>query len=132
MTLVLDTSAVAGVVFGEPDAEALLGIMGRHAGDLQIGAATLAEAGIVVEARQGPEATRDLHLLLDRLGVVAVALDAQQAAAAVAAWRRFGKGRHAAGLNLGDCFSYALAAVQGAALLFKGDDFPQTDVRAAL
>ena len=132
MTVVLDTSAVAGVVFGEPDAEALLGVMSRHAGDLQIGAATLAEAGIVVEARQGPEATRDLHLLLDRLGVVTVALDAQQAAAAVAAWRRFGKGRHAADLNLGDWFSYALAAVQGAALLFKGDDFTQTDVRAAL
>ncbi len=58
--------------------------------------------------------------------------DDAQAAVAVATWRRFGKGHHTAGLNLGDCFSYALAKVEGAAMLFKGDDVTQTDIASAL
>ena len=130
MTVVLDTSVLTAVVFGEPDAEALLATLRRHAGDLVISAATAVELGIVVEARQGVEATRDLQLLLDRLRVEVVPLDATQAALAVAAWRRFGKGRHPAGLNLGDCFAYAAARHHGGALFFKGGDFAQTDVRS--
>lgn len=90
------------------------------------------ELGIVVEARQGAEATADLERLIAVLGVDIVPLDAQQAVVAVAAWRRFGKGRHPAGLNLGDCFAYALAKVTGSALLFKGEDFRQTDIASAL
>lgn len=129
MSVVLDTSALAAVVFGEPDAEALLAHMTRSAGDLILSAATAVEVGIVVEARQGAEATADLTALLEALQVRTVPVDEDQAAAALMAWRRFGKGRHPAGLNLGDCFAYALARVEGAALLFKGDDFPQTDVR---
>jgi ribonuclease VapC len=70
--------------------------------------------------------------LLDRLGVVTEPVDAAQAGAALAAWRRFGKGRHPAGLNLGDCFSYALARMSGGSLLFKGNDFAQTDIAGAL
>ena len=131
MTVAIDTSALVAVVLGEPDAQSILTTMARHAADLVIGAATLVEAGIVVEARQGSEAAADLKLLLDSLRVTVVALDEAQAAAAVAAWRRFGKGRHPAGLNLGDCYSYALARTLGAALLFKGDDFTQTDIRQA-
>ncbi len=132
MTTVLDTSAVAAVVFGEPDAEALLAVMIADTGDLTMSAATRVEVGIVVEARQGPEAASDLQILLDRLGVDVAAVDADQAQAALSAWRRFGKGRHPAGLNLGDCFAYALARVTAAALLFKGDDFRQTDVVSAV
>lgn len=129
MTVAIDTSALVAVVFGEPDAESLVATMARHAGDLVISAATVVEASIVVEARQGPQAAADLTLLLHSLGVTVVALDDAQAATAVGAWRRFGKGRHPAGLNLGDCYSYALARTLGAALLFKGDDFTQTDIR---
>ena len=131
MTVAIDTSALVAVVFGEPDAQFILTTMARHAGDLVIGAATLVEAGIVVEAKHGSQAAADLKLLLDSLRVTVVALDEAQAAAAVAAWRRFGKGRHPAGLNLGDCYAYALARTLGAALLFKGDDFTQTDIRQA-
>lgn len=130
--VVLDTSAVASVVFGGPDAEALLAVMLANAGDLRMSAPTAVETGILVEARQGPRATADLEILIDRLGVEIVPFDRAQAGAAVTAWRRFGKGRHPAALNLGDCFSYALAKVGSEALLFKGADFGQTDVVSAL
>ncbi len=132
MTVVLDTSAVAAVVFGEADAEALLAVMRRSAGDLVISAATVVEVGIVVEAKQGPDATSDLHTLLTELRVRTVPVDQTQAVVAVATWRRFGKDRHPAALNLGDCFAYALANTEGARLLFKGGDFAQTDIASAL
>lgn len=128
MRLALDTSAVTAVVFGEPGAEHLLETMRRHVGGLCLGAATRVELGTVVEARQGPEATADLRLLLDTLQVEIVPLNERQAEAALAAWRRFGKGRHPAGLNLGDCYSYAVARAEGLPLLFVGDDFAQTDI----
>ena len=130
--VVLDTSAVTAVVFGEPDAEMFLSVMLANAGDLQMSAGTAVEVGIVVEARQGAEATKDLRLLVDRLGMAIVPVDRVQVEAAVAAWRRFGKGRHPAGLNLGDCFSYALAKLTAARLLYKGRDFGQTDIASAL
>lgn len=130
--VVLDTSAVAAVILGEPDAEAFAAIMVRHAGELSMSAATWVELGIVIEARQGQPAFDDLTALLTSLTVTIEPLDADQATAAVAAWRRFGKGRHPAGLNLGDCFSYALARTLGAPLLFKGRDFAQTDIAGAL
>ena len=132
MTVVLDTSAVAAVIFGEPDAEGLLAAMTRSAGDLLLSAATAVELGIVVEARQGPAATDDLRRMLTTLTVVTVPLDEEQAGIALAAWRRFGKGLHVAGLNLGDCYSYALAKSRQAPLLFKGEDFAQTDIASAL
>jgi ribonuclease VapC len=130
--VVVDTSAVTAVVFGEPDAEIFLSVMLANAGDLQMSAGTAVEVGIVVEARQGAEATKDLGMLVDRLGMAIVPVDRVQVEAAVAAWRRFGKGRHPAGLNLGDCFSYALAKLTAAPLLFKGRDFGQTDIASAL
>lgn len=132
MTLVVDTSSLVAVVCGEPDAERHLAVLIAHAGDVQLSAASAVELGIVVEAKQGSEATEDLHRLISLLGIITVPFDADQAVGAVAAWRRFGKGRHPAGLNLGDCYSYALAKVNGSALLFKGDDFRQTDIASAL
>lgn len=128
MTLAVDTSAVLAVIFGEPDAEFYLAAMLESAGDLQMSAVTAVEIGIVVEARHGPEATADLNLLQDRLAVTIAPVDASQAAAAVACWRRFGKGRHPAGLDMGDCFAYALAKLRGLPLLYKGRDFDQTDI----
>lgn len=132
MTIVVDTSAVVAVVLGEPDAEALLAAMLANAGDLQLSAVSLVEAGMVVEARQGPLASDDLRILRERLGIETASVDERQAQVAVGAWRRFGKGRHPAGLTLGDCFSYALAKVLTAPLLYKGNDFGQTDVASAL
>lgn len=123
---------MAAVVFGEPEAEVMLAAMRRSAGDLAIGAATLVEAGIVVEAKQGPAASSDLRTLLSTLEVRVLDVDEGQAATAVAAWRRFGKGRHPARLNFGDCLSYAAAKATGAALLYTGDDFPQADIPSGL
>lgn len=129
--IVVDTSALVAVVAGESDAERFAALMVRHVGDAEVSAATLLEATIVLEARHGVEASRDLELLIERVGITVAPFDAEQAAVAAQAWRRFGRGRHPAALNYGDCFSYALAAVRGAALLFKGRDFAQTDVRDA-
>jgi ribonuclease VapC len=129
--VVIDTSAVVAVVLGEDDAE-------RYAQALDGGveswmsAANVVEATIVVEARQGPEAARDLQLLLETAQVTVHPLGPDDVPVAVEAWRRFGKGRHPAGLTLGDCFAYALAHARGDALLFKGEDFRRTDVVAAL
>lgn len=131
MTVVLDTSSVTSVVLGEPDAEAFLAIMTAHAGQLQISAATRVELGLVVESKQGPDATMDLERLLATLSVSVTPLDEVQARLAIGAWLRFGKGRHPARLNLGDCYSYALAKSLEAPLLFKGNDFSQTDIPAA-
>lgn len=128
MTIVVDTSALVAVVLGEIDAESLLATMQQH--DCVVSAVSVVESGIVVEARQGPDATRDLGLLLDAVATVAH-VDSVQAEAAVDAWRRYGKGRHPASLNFGDCFAYGLAGSLGHPLLFKGDDFAQTDIAPA-
>ena len=100
-------------------------------GELVVSAANRVEAGIVVEARQGPEAGNDLHVLLSRLSIEVTPVDASQARLLL----RDGEirqGRHPAGLNIGDCFAYALAKVSAAPLLYKGDDFRQTDVLSAI
>jgi ribonuclease VapC len=130
MTLVVDTSALTAVVLGEPDAETYLATMVARIGDLTVSAPTLLEARIVVEAKQGPGAAKDLDLLLGTLQVTIAPADEALIEVATAAWRRFGKGRHPAALNFGDCFSYALARQLGAPLLFKGRDFSQTDITA--
>ena len=127
--IAVDSSALVAIVLGEPGAETMLqAIQGQPA---ILGAATLLESSIVVEARQGPDATRDLELLVAGAIDDIVSFDATHAQVAFEAWRRFGKGRHPAALNYGDCLAYATARVHDAPLLFKGDDFPKTDIRAA-
>jgi len=128
--IAVDTSALVAVVLGEPDAERYLEVLQRE--PTRLTSVSLAEAAIVVEARQGPDAARDLELLVDATIDEVVAVDADHARAAVAAWRRFGRGRHPAALNFGDCFSYALARLGDLPLLYKGADFTQTDVSAVL
>jgi ribonuclease VapC len=128
--MIVDTSALVAVILGEPDAEAHLRAMAT-ADDLSLSASTLVEALIVVEARQGPEASADLQALLADIEASVIPLSEEQANAAAEAWARFGKGRHPAGLNLGDTFSYALAKTTGEPLLFKGDDFTKTDIARA-
>ena len=130
MTLVLDASVLVEIVLGEPRAEALVTALSRRPGRVVVGAATLLEAGIVVEARAGEEARDDLAAVLAELEVEVVPFDELMAREGQRAWSRFGKGRHPAALNLGDCFSYALTQVEDGELMFLGDDFAQTDVRA--
>ena len=124
-----DTSALVAVVLGEPDAERFLARLQSDA--VSISAVSFTEALIVIEARQGPDAGRDLELLVAGVVDRVVAVDEAHARGAAAAWRRFGKGRHPAGLNFGDCFAYATASLASLPLLFKGDDFSQTDLQAA-
>ncbi len=132
MTVVVDSSAIVAVLLGELDAPQFADAMTRSVGDLHISVVTRVEAAIVLEARHGSEATADLEILLGRLSIQEQSVTPAQADLALRAWRRFGKGRHPAKLNFGDCFSYALAASMNARLLFKGDDFRQTDVAAVL
>jgi ribonuclease VapC len=128
--IAVDTSSLVAVVLGEDDAERHLDQMQQH--PCALSTVSLVEAAIVVEARQGMDAARDLDLLVEGAIDTVVPVDVAHARAAVAAWRRFGRGRHPASLNFGDCFSYALAHIAGVPLLYKGKDFGQTDVVAAL
>jgi ribonuclease VapC len=126
--MVIDTSAIAAILFDEPDAAALEAKIADDPVRL-MSAATLLEATIVIEARLGDAGGREFDLWLHRAEVEILGVDAEQADLARRAWRRFGRGRHPAGLNYGDCFSYALAAARHEPLLFKGDDFAKTDVK---
>ena len=125
--MIVDTSALLAILQDEPERrafnEALEGADARR-----MSAATFVEVSIVIEARHGLAGQRDLDHFLDRAGIEVISVDAEQAKVARGAFSRFGKGRHAAGLNFGDCFSYALASVLGEPLLFKGDDFRKTDL----
>ena len=96
-----------------------------------ISAVSVLEAAMVLEGRKGDDAGSDLDLFLRRASIETVAFDPEQLLVARTAFRRFGKGRHAAGLNFGDCASYALAQWSGEPLLFKGSDFTATDVARA-
>ncbi len=87
---------------------------------------------MVVHARLGEPGERELDLLMDRLGIEIVSVTASQAEVARSAFRRFGKGRHQAGLNFGDCFAYALAMSFQEPLLFKGNDFLHSDIQIAI
>ncbi|MGF1596190.1 MAG: type II toxin-antitoxin system VapC family toxin [Acidimicrobiales bacterium] len=124
--IVVDTSAVVAVLFGEPGTPGLeRSLLEEHC---VMSAATPVELGIVIEAKAGPAGTQLLEELLDRIGVETIPVDGPLADEAIVGWRRFGKGRHRAGLNFGDTFSYALARRLGQPLLFVGEDFSHTDV----
>lgn len=127
--MVLDTSALVAMLFEEPDAEVFRQALAADP-VLLLSAATALETAIVVEARAGEAGARELDLFLHRGGVEIVAMTEEQFEVARVAWRRFGKGRHPAGLNFGDCFAYALSRTSGEPLLFKGSDFSSTDVEA--
>ena len=128
--MIVDTSAVLAVLFGEPDAEhyerAIAG-----ASRCRMSVASFLETAIVLESRTGTEAGHELDFFLERAPIELTPVTPEHAQGARRAWRRFGKGNHQAGLNFGDCFSYALAAVTGEPLLFKGRDFSLTDIEAA-
>lgn len=126
--MVIDTSAIIAILFGEGEAARFATLIEKDPTRL-ISTATALECSLVVEAALGEEGGRELDLLTLRAGIEAVPFTSEHLAAARRAYRMFGKGRHPAGLNFGDCFSYALSVTSGEALLCKGDDFPKTDVR---
>lgn len=125
--MVIDTSAFAAIFFAEPERETFLAAI-ACAGSRLVSAATILETGIVLEARQGDAAGREFDLFVVKAGLQIVPVDAEQVDLARSAWRRYGKTRHPAALNFGDCFSYALAKSSGEPLLAKGTDFSQTDI----
>ena len=129
--MILDTSALAAIFFGEPEA-ALYTQLIHDAERCLISAANFLELSIVVEGQIGPDAGRQCDAFLRRAGIIIEPFTVEQAYLARQAFLDFGKGRHAAGLNFGDCFSYALAKITGEPLLFKGEDFRKTDITPAL
>jgi ribonuclease VapC len=128
--VILDTSVVVAITLREPGYEALVAKL-RSANTLGIGAPTLTETGMVLSARLGVEPQALLDRFLRDFGVVPVAFGDPHWREALEAFRRFGKGRHPAALNFGDCLSYAAARLAGHPLLFVGDDFSRTDIAVA-
>lgn len=128
--MVIDTSALIAILEDEPERRAFIEKI--EGADVRLlSAAAFVEASIVIEARRGAEGQRLLDLFIERGGIEIAPVDEEQAREARLAFSRYGKGRHQAGLNFGDCFSYALAIASGEALLFKGTDFGGTDVNTA-
>ena len=127
--MVVDTSAIAAIVFREQDADLYKQALGT-ARDPLMSAATLLECAIVLESRIGAAGGMALDRLVTGLPIDVVAVDRNQADVARLCFRQFGRGRHPAALNFGDCFAYALARTSGRPLLFKGSDFSQTDIPA--
>lgn len=129
--IVVDTSAIVAILRNEPEKKCFVGAI--LAADFRfMSAVSLQEAGMVIAGRFGDKlALEPLEALLSRLDMEIVAHDAALARIAQEAFLQFGKGRHAARLNFGDCAAYALAKSNNLPLLFKGDDFASTDVIAA-
>ena len=129
--MVVDTSAIMAILFREPEA----GIMAHALASAPIrllSAVTRVELSCVIEGRKGEAGRAALEQLLQIGGFEIASVTPAQAELAITAFRRFGKGRHPAGLNIGDCFAYALAKASDLPLLFKGDDFAQTDIVPAV
>ena len=127
--MIVDTSAVLAVLFGEADAERYARAI-LTASPCRMSIANLLEASIVVGGR-GHATDAELDSFVEEAEIELSPVTREQVEAARQAWRRFGKGNHEAALNFGDCFAYALATVTGEPLLFKGDDFRHTDIEAA-
>jgi ribonuclease VapC len=126
--MVLDTSAILAILQDEPERRKFNEAI-EAAESRSLSTASFVECSMILESRYGADGIRDLDLFIAKAHVSLVPVDEEQADLARRAFRKYGKGRHPAGLNFGDCFSYALAQALDAALLFKGNDFPQTDVQ---
>lgn len=125
--MIVDTSVLLAIVFREPGHDALIDRF-VSADAVACGAPTLAETGIVLQARLGPKADGLLERILDEFGVQEIPFGEVHWREAVAAYRRYGKGRHKANLNFGDCMAYATARLAGTPLFYVGDDFGKTDI----
>jgi ribonuclease VapC len=129
--MIVDTSALLAVLFGEKDAETYARAI-SEAEVCRISAATFVEVSLVVESQTGDAGSRQWDSFFRTASISIEPVTEEHAHAARQAWSDFGKARHAAGLNFGDCFSYALAKISGEPLLFKGQDFRKTGIPAAL
>ena len=128
--MVVDTSVLIAILQDEPERHAFIKSL-EAADSLRVSMATFVEVSIVIDARHGAAGLRDLDRLINRAAIELVPVDLEQAHLAREAFGRFGKGRHRAALNYGDCFSYALAASLAEPLLCKGSDFRHTDLTLA-
>ena len=128
--MIVDSSAILAILFAEPDAAVFAKAI-SEADACKISAATFVEVAVVVEAQTKDRGSRQLDAFLRRAGFVIEPVTEEQAHLARQAYSDFGRGRHPASLNFGDCFSYALAKASGEALLFKGNDFSKTDIVSA-
>ena len=129
--MTIDTSALVAILFAESGHLDLVDAM-LAADVLRIGAPTLVETSLVFEGRRGKAAGRLLEDLVEELAITVVPFGDNEWRRAAAAFSKYGRGRHKAGLNFGDCLAYATAATAGDALLFVGDDFRRTDITAAM
>ncbi|HTV54848.1 MAG TPA: type II toxin-antitoxin system VapC family toxin [Terriglobia bacterium] len=129
--MILDTSALAAIFFDEPEASRYTQAI-HDAERCLISTGSFLELSVVLEAQIGAEAVRQCDMFFRRAGIIIEPFSVEQAYLARQAFHDFGKGRHPAGLNLGDCFAYALAKHTGEPLLFKGNDFKKTDIVSAI
>jgi ribonuclease VapC len=129
--VIVDSSALLAIVFGEAGFEAFVQALAETS-VRKMSAATFVEVMMVAESRGSDRAVRHAELLIRQVNVAIVPVTAEQAYIAVHGFSAYGKGRNAAGLNFGDCFSYALAKALDEPLLFKGDDFRKTDITPAI
>lgn len=129
--MIIDTSALVAIVLREPGHERLLARVTDATTSAAIGTPTVAELGLVLSARLRSDARGIVRGLLDELDIATVPFSDEHWRAAVDAFWRFGRGRHPAGLNFGDCLTYAVARLAAEPLLFVGDDFTHTDLDAA-
>ncbi len=125
--MVIDTSAILAIFLAEAERGEFLQLMSQAETRL-MSAANALETGIVLEARRGEAAGREFDLFLHRAQLDLVSVDVEQVEIARLAWRKYGKGRHSAALNFGDCFAYALAKARSEPLLAKGTNFTYTDI----
>ena len=125
--MVIDTSVIAAILFGEDDAERFAEAIENDPTRLMSSGSVL-ETSLVIESELGQEGARELDLLLHTAAIEIIAFTVDQLKVARHAFRKYGKARHPARLNYGDCFSYALSKTSGEPLLFKGNDFSKTDV----
>lgn len=129
--MIVDSSALVAIINAEPEAFLFLSLLNRS-DDVKLSAVTAFEFGMVVDRYRRPSASAAADRLLVQIEAEIISVDAGTARQARAAYVRFGKGFHPAQLNFGDCFAYSLAKESGEPLLFKGNDFTQTDVIAAI
>ena len=125
--MVVDTSAIVALLLGEPAARAIAEHLAAAASPI-MSAATVVELGIVAQARVGARGARGMERLLDEIGLDVMPIDGPAAERAIESWRRFGKGRHRAALNFGDCFTHSLALHTELPILCVGDDFVHSNV----
>lgn len=126
--MVIDSSAIVCILQREQEADRFIQLIAED-GSRLMSTFSILETAVVIEVRKGAAGARELDLLLHEADVTSVPFTVEHLELARDAYRRFGKGQHPAGLNLGDCVSYALAEHSGEPLLFKGDDFAKTDIR---